>query len=86
MQTKGGEEDRIEGGDPTDNDDMDLDSEDIEDAPSMEEDSVNETSLARRDTKNDEWERHDEVVEDTSANLIFNILEGWRPLKITLSI
>ena len=67
LQTEGGEEDQTEGGDPIDNDDTDLDLEDTEDAPSVEEDSVNETSLAGRDTENDERECQDKVVGDTSA-------------------
>ena len=66
LQTEGGEEDRIEGGDNND-DDTNLDSEDTEDAPSVEEDFVNETSSVERDTENDELGRQDEVVGDTSA-------------------
>ena len=46
MQIEGGEEDTIEGGDPTDNDKTKLEEEEMEDAPSLEEDFVNETSSA----------------------------------------
>ena len=67
LQTKGGEEDRTKGKDCVDNDNTDSDSKDTKDAPSVEEDVVNETSPAGRDTKNDERERQDEVVGDTSA-------------------
>ena len=67
LQTEGGEEDQTEGGNPLDNDDMDADSEHTEDAPSVEEDSMNKTSPTRRDTENDERERQDEVVGDTNA-------------------
>ena len=67
MQTEGGEENRTKGEDPADNDDTDLDSEEMEDAPFLEEDSVNETSPTRRNTENVEQKRQDEVVEDTSA-------------------
>ena len=66
-QTEGGEEDKIEGRDPTDDKDTDLDSKEREDAPSVEEDSMNETSPAGRDTENVEQEWQDEVVGDTSA-------------------
>ena len=67
LQTEGGEEDRTKSGDPVDNDDTDSDSEDIEDAPSVEEDSMNETFPTGRDTENDERECQDEVVGDSSA-------------------
>ena len=67
LQIEGGEEDQTEGGDPTNDDDTDADSKDTDDAPFVEEDSVNETSPARRDTRNDEWDCQDEVVGDTSA-------------------
>ena len=54
LQTKGGEEDQTEGKDPADDDDTDADSEDTDAAPSVEEDSMNETSPAGRDKGNDE--------------------------------
>ena len=65
--TEGGEEDQTKGGDPTDNNDTDADSEDTDDTPSVDEDSMNETSLAGRDTGNDERDCQDEVIGDTSA-------------------
>ena len=67
MQTEGGEEDRTEGRDPVEDEDTDSDLEEMEDAPSVEEDSMNETSLTGRDMENVEWEHKDEVVRDTSA-------------------
>ena len=54
LQTEGGEEDQTEGGNRTDDNDTDANSKDTDDAPSVEEDSMNETSPARRDTENDE--------------------------------
>ena len=67
MQIEGGEEDRTEGEDPADNKDTDLDLEETKDAPSVEEDFVNETSPAGRDMENVEQKRQDEVIGDTSA-------------------
>ena len=67
LQTKGGEKDQAEGEDPTNDDDTDADTEDTDVAPSVEEDSMNETSPVGRDTGNDERDSQDEVVGDTSA-------------------
>ena len=67
MQTKGGEEDKTEGRDPADDEDTDSEEKETEDAPSIEEDSINKTSPAGRDTENTERERQDKVVGDTSA-------------------
>ena len=54
LQTEGGEEDRTKGVDPPDDNDKDVDLEDTKDAPSVEEDSMNETFPARKDMENDE--------------------------------
>ena len=64
MQIEGVEEDTTEGEDPTDHDNTKLEEEETEDAPSLEEDFVNET---RKNTENVEWERQDEVVGDTTV-------------------
>ena len=57
MQTEGGEEDKTEGGDSTDDENTDSEEEKTEDAPSVEKDSVNETSPIGRNTENVERER-----------------------------
>ena len=67
LQTKGGEKDQIEGGDTTNDDDTNSDTDSTDAAPSVEEDSMNETSRARRDTGNDEQDSQDKVVGDTSV-------------------
>ena len=67
MQTEGGEEDQPEGRDPADDDNTDADTDSRDAAPSMEGDSVNETSPVGRDTGNDERDSEDKVVGDTSA-------------------
>ena len=72
LQTEGGEEDQLEGGDLVDDDNTNADLEDTEDVPSVEEDSLNKTSSIGRDTENDERERQDKVVGDTSAVSIEN--------------
>ena len=67
MQTEGGDEDTTEGGNSIDDDETELEEEEEEDAPSLEEDFVNETSLARKNAENVEREWQDEVIGDTSA-------------------
>ena len=67
LQTEGGEEDQLEEKDPADDEDMEEDMDSIDPAPSKREDSMNETSLARKDTGNDERDSQDKVVGDTSA-------------------
>ena len=54
LQTEVGEEDQTEGGGLVDDNDTHADLEETEDAPFVEEDSMNETSLAGRDMGNDE--------------------------------
>ena len=54
LQTEGGEEDQPNGRDLADDDDMDEDTDSTDPAPSVEEDFVNENSLAGRDMGNDE--------------------------------
>ena len=66
MQIEGGEEDKTKGEDPADNDDTGSDSEETKEAPSVEEDSMNKTSPAGRDTEKDKRNCQDEVVGDTS--------------------
>ena len=67
MQTEGGEEDQLERRDSTNSDDRDEDTDSTDLAPSVEEDFVNKTSRAGRDTGSDERDSQDEVVGDTSA-------------------
>ena len=52
MQTEGGEEETTEGRDPADDDETELEVEETEDAPSLEEDVVNKTSSAGKNTEN----------------------------------
>ena len=67
MQIEDGKEDTIEGRDPANVDETESEEEEEEDAPSLEEDSVNETSPARRNTENVEQEQQDKVVGYTSV-------------------
>ena len=67
LQTEGGKEDQTEGRDPSNNHDTDADTDSTNAASSVEEDSMNKTLLAGRDTGNDEQDCQDEVVGDTSA-------------------
>ena len=56
MQTRGGEEDTTQGGDPTEDDETKSKEEEMEDVPSLEEDSINKTSLGGKNTENVERE------------------------------
>ena len=67
MQTKGGDDDLPEGGNPRDDDDMD-DNTDLSDSGRSEKENiVHETSPGGRDMGYDERDFQDEVVGDTSA-------------------
>ena len=67
MQIESGEEDKTEEADPADDKNMDLEDEEMEDAPSVEKDFVNKTSPTRRNIENVECKRQDKVVGDTNA-------------------
>ena len=67
MQTKGGEDDLPEVGNPGDDDDTDDTTDSFDSGQSEREDSVHETPPIGRDTGYDERDSQDEVVGDTSA-------------------